>query len=113
MKIFMCYNKDVIRKGVTKMLSLKELKEDTDLRTQDGFLMDALAKETMKALDLKFVRSAKNRMVDRKKAVARFGKSVDLTQYAIHHCYNGLVGLVPRTIHESIKHRGYFYRLAN
>lgn len=100
------------------MVALRVLRQDDDMRTQDGFVIDSIAKETMRALNLKFIRSSGNKLperkartLDRKKAVERFSKSVNLDLYAIHHCYNGLVGLVPREIHRQISHRGYFYRL--
>ena len=93
------------------MIALKELKNSSDLRVLDGFLMDNLAKETMKALNLSFFRSTKNREEDREKAIAKYGDKVDLSLYAIHHTYSGLVGLAPRELHESVKHMGYFYRL--
>lgn len=93
------------------MIPLRNLKNSDDQRVLDGFVMDEITRETMKALNLKFMRSSKNRDTDRKKAIARFGKTVNLKDYAIHHCYNGLVGLAPIEIHKSINHRGYFYRL--
>lgn len=93
------------------MLTRKELKDDLDERTQNGFVMDEETKKTMKALNLKMFRSAKNRSLDRKKAIAKYGKKVNLSEYAIHHRFDGLVGLVPRELHKSIPHNGYFYRL--
>jgi len=93
------------------MVALRVLRQDDDIRTQNGFLIDSIAKETMASLNLHFIRSTKDRQIDRKKAVERFSKVVDLKLYAIHHCYNGYVGLVPREIHTHISHRGYFYRL--
>lgn len=100
------------------MVSLRVLRQDDSFRTQDGFIIDDIAKETMKALNLHFIRSSGNKLpkdkaraLDRKKAKERFGKVVDMNLYAIHHCYNGLVGLVPIEIHRAIAHNGYFYRL--
>ena len=45
--------------------------------------------------------------------VNKYGKKVDLKEFAIHHRFDGLVGLVPRELHESIHHYGYFYRLGH
>ncbi len=93
------------------MLTRKELREENEERTDNGFFMDEETKKTMKALNLKMFRSAKNRNLDRKKAIAKYGKKVDLSKYAIHHRFDGLVGLVPRELHKSVPHNGYFYRL--
>lgn len=93
------------------MLSRKDLKEDTNERTLNGFVIDEEAKKTMKALNLKMFRSSKDRNEDRKKAIAKYQKKVDLRKYAIHHRFDGLVGLVPIELHKSIPHNGYFYRL--
>ena len=45
--------------------------------------------------------------------ITKYGKKVDLKEFAIHHRFDGLVGLVPRELHESIHHYGYFYRLGH
>ena len=95
------------------MLSLYALKNSDDVRTLDGLKMDALALETMKALDLKCFRSTKDRALDRQKAIGKYAEKVDLSLYAIHHTYRGLVALVPREIHSQVAHNGYFYRLAH
>ena len=43
--------------------------------------------------------------------ITKYGKKVDLKEFAIHHRFDGLVGLVPRELHKSVHHYGYFYRL--
>ena len=100
------------------MVALRVLRQEDNLDTQYGFEIDRIAKETMQALNLKFIRSSGNKLpekqaraVDYRKAKKRFSKVVDMKLYAVHHCYNGLVGLVPKDIHSHVSHNGYFYRL--
>lgn len=101
------------------MVRLDKLRKDKTKATANGFIMDEITRQTMKELGFQFIRSCgknepnvkKARRIDRKKAIERFGKKVDLSLYAIHHCYNGLVGLAPREVHTSMHHNGYFYRL--
>lgn len=93
------------------MIPLYRLKNSDDIRVLNGLEMDKACKQTMAQLNLKFIRSVKNRDIDRVKAIKKYSQAVNLKQYAIHHCFNGLVGLVPRKLHSKINHCGYFYRL--
>lgn len=95
------------------MVSLYRLKNSDDLRVQNGLIMDSMTFDTMKALGLHCFRSTKNREEDYCKAVALYSQKVNLKDFAIHHTFRGLVGLVPRELHTSFAHNGYFWRLAN
>lgn len=95
------------------MVSLYRLKHSKDIRVQNGLLMDSWTFDTMKQLDLHCFRSTKNRKEDRDKAIELYGDLVDLSEFAIHHTFRGLVGLVPRDAHVAKYHNGYFWRLAN
>ena len=102
------------------MLSYYELTHDDDEMTLNGLFIDQQLVATMKALGLKRFRScAKNvdneqlaRAKDRAKAKKLYGNKVDLSEYRIHHSFNGLVGLVPKDLHTALKHNGYFWRLS-
>lgn len=93
------------------MMTRYEINSSADLNIQNGLLMDRITDETMKALNLKHFRSMKDRKADRKKAIEKWSNKVDLSLYAIHHRFDGLVGLAPREIHQKVHHVGYFYRL--
>ena len=88
-----------------------EINTSDDINIIAGLEMDKQTKATMKILGLQHFRSTKNRKKDRLKAIAKYGEKVDLKEFAIHHRFDGLVGLVPRELHMSIHHYGYFYRL--
>lgn len=79
----------------------------------NGLEMDKAVRETMNQLDEHCFRSTKNRDKDRAKAIAKWGSKYDLKDYAIHHRFDGLVGLVPRDLHTVIHHFGYFWRLSH
>lgn len=93
------------------MITRYELNHSDDINIIQGIKMDKLTRETMNKLNLKCFRSSKNRYQDRKKAQQLYKNVQDLNSYAIHHMFNGLVGLVPKDIHQSTYHYGYFYRL--
>ena len=80
---------------------------------QNGRAMDKAVRETMNQLGESCFRSTKNRGSDRAKAIAKWGKKYDLSQFAIHHRFDGLVGLVPRDLHVAIHHYGYFWRMSH
>ena len=88
-----------------------EINTSDDINIIAGLEMDKQTKATMKILGLQHFRSTKDRKKDRLMAIAKYGNKVDLKEFAIHHRFDGLVGLVPRELHESIHHYGYFYRL--
>lgn len=88
-----------------------EINTSDDVNIIAGREMDKQTKATMKILGLQHFRSTKNRKKDRLKAIAKYGNKVDLKEFAIHHRFDGLVGLVPRELHKSVHHYGYFYRL--
>ena len=90
-----------------------EINTSDDINIIAGLEMDKQTKATMKILGLQHFRSTKDRKKDRLMAVAKYGNKVDLKEFAIHHRFDGLVGLVPRELHESIHHYGYFYRLGH
>lgn len=88
-----------------------EINTSDDINIIAGLEMDKQTKATMKILGLQHFRSTKDRKKDRKMAVAKYGNKVDLKEFAIHHRFDGLVGLVPRELHKSVHYYGYFYRL--
>ena len=88
-----------------------EINTSDDINIIAGLEMDKQTKATMKILGLQHFRSTKDRKKDRLMAIAKYGNKVDLKEFAIHHRFDGLVGLVPRELHQSIHHYGYFYRL--
>ena len=90
-----------------------EINTSDDINIIAGREMDKQTKATMKILGLQHFRSTKDRKKDRLMAIAKYGNKVDLKEFAIHHRFDGLVGLVPRELHESIHHYGYFYRLGH
>ena len=90
-----------------------EINTSDDVNIIAGREMDKQTKATMKILGLQHFRSTKDRKKDRLKAITKNRKKVDLKEFAIHHRFDGLVGLVPRELHESIHHYGYFYRLGH
>ena len=90
-----------------------EINTSDDINIIAGLEMDKQTKATMKILGLQHFRSTKDRKKDRLMAIAKYGNKVDLKEFAIHHRFDGLVGLVPRELHESIHHYGYFYRLGH
>ena len=90
-----------------------EINNSDDLDIIMGIKMDEITFETMKALNLKCFRSAKNRKLDRLKAEEKYSSKVNMKLYAVHHTFSDLVGLAPREIHEKVSHKGYFYRLEN
>ena len=90
-----------------------EINTSDDVNIIAGREMDKQTKATMKILGLQHFRSTKDRKKDRLMAIAKYGNKVDLKEFAIHHRFDGLVGLVPRELHESIHHYGYFYRLGH
>ena len=101
------------------MLSYYELHTSTEEKVLNGFVIDEQKNSTMKALGLKQFRSCGKkynekyaRKKDREKAKKLWGDKVDLSQYRIHHGFNGLVGLVPKDLHTAITHYGYFWRLS-
>ena len=79
----------------------------------NGLAIDDAVRETMKQLGLPCFRSTKNRDADRAKAIKLWGKKVNLKKFAIHHRFDGLVGLIPREPHTAIHHFGYFWRLSH
>ena len=90
-----------------------EINTSDDVNIIAGREMDKQTKATMKILGLQHFRSTKDRKKDRLKAITKYRKKVDLKEFAIHHRFDGLVGLVPRELHESIHHYGYCYRLGH
>ena len=90
-----------------------EINTSDDINIIAGLEMDKQTKATMKILGLQHFRSTKDRKKDRLMAVAKYGNKVDLKEFAIHHRFDGLVGLVPRELHKSVHHYGYFYRLGH
>lgn len=95
------------------MVSLYALKSSDELEVMSGLAMDEATFTTMKQLDLHCFRSTKNRELDRRKAAHLYGDKVNLKEFAVHHTFRGLVGLVPRELHSSVHHFGYFWRIAN
>ena len=93
------------------MIPRRVLNASTDRRIQNGIQLDKLATDTMKDLNLKGFRSTKVRHTDRKIAIDKYADKVNLKEYAIHHCFNGIVKLVPIDVHKHTNHYGYFYRL--
>ena len=79
----------------------------------NGLAIDDAVKVTMKQLGFPLFRSTKDRDRDRAKAIALWGNKVNLHEFAIHHRFDGLVGLIPREPHASISHFGYFWRLSH
>ena len=88
-----------------------EINTSDDINIIAGLEMDKQTKVTMKILGLQHFRSTKDRKKDRLMAIAKYSNKVDLKEFAIHHRFDGLVGLVPRELHKSVHHYGYFYRL--
>ena len=72
--------------------------------------MDKATFDTMKQLQLHCFRSTNDREQDRLKANTLYKDKVNLKDFAIHHTFRGLVGLVPRELHSAINHFGYFWR---
>ena len=95
------------------MIPRKQINKSKRKRIKNCLIMDEVTKNTMKELDLKMFRSAKDRTLDRRKAIAKYSNKVDLSKYAIHHRLDGLVGLAPLEFHKSLGHDGYFYRLSH
>lgn len=95
------------------MVTLYALKHSDDYRVSNGLQMDRITFEVMKSLNLRCFRSTGNRETDRQKAAMLYRDKVNLTDYAVHHTFRGLVGLVPRQFHSSVHHFGYFWRIAN
>jgi len=93
------------------MVSRYALKTSNDLQIMDGLAMDKLTLSTMQELGLKCIRSKKDRPIDRRNAVKRWGDAVNLKDYAVHHMFDGRIGLAPIEIHRAIHHKGYFWRL--
>ena len=74
--------------------------------------IDRATRETMKQLHLRMFRSSGDRAKDRRKAEKRFSKELISKGFEIHHCMNGLVGLIPAELHRGIPHVGFIKRLA-
>ena len=72
--------------------------------------MDQATFETMKQLNLHCFRTTQNRSLDRKKAYSLYHDKVNMDDFAVHHTFRGLVGLVPRKLHIAVHHVGYFWR---
>ena len=101
------------KKGDRAIVPYYKLARSDNQFVQNGRDMDKAVRECMKQLNEPCFRSTKSRDGDRTKAIAKWGKKYDLSQFAIHHRFDGLVGLVPRDLHVAIHHYGYFWRLAH
>jgi len=93
------------------MVDKYHLINSDDLQVMDGLKMDDLTLSIMSELNLKCIRSQRNRRKDRQKAVRLWRDRVNLREYAIHHMMDGRIGLVPREIHSKVHHKGYFWRI--
>ena len=100
------------RKEKRKTLSRYQLNTSDDLDIMCGLKMDKATKECMKQLDLPRMRSTGDRKIDRTNAIKRWKDKVNLKDFAIHHCFDGLIGLVPRDLHTKVHHKGYISRLS-